>query len=276
MLPRNHPFRRAQRRRAATAARAGGFFPTQVSGVSAWLRLPASTAVSSEWETVVDALNSNPATQTSANRKPAAATSANGLPIATFDGSDMWVWPVAASNHSTTAWELLLWIKPASVAANQRVFACDTSSGASVNRIRVGLNASGGAQALIFITNADGRQFDTPNSVLTAGAWTFLRLAYDSAKTAEADLDGLTTDAKVRIFINGTAQALTGSNVGAGGTIGALRTATGNNVIGAANDADAPVQPLTNGAQTGPNVYVANTALTAAQASNLQGFEQPT
>jgi hypothetical protein len=266
---------RAQRYAQKKKRRGGGFFPAQVSAIKAWLRLAASTAVSAEWETVVDVLNSNPAAQTDADRKPAAATSANSLPVATFDGTDVWVWPIAASNHSTDKWEILLWIKPASLGAAQRVFACDTSGGASLNRIRVTISATGTVDVLVFISNADGRQFSTP-AVISAASWAFIRVAYNSSATNEADTDGLTADAKVRVFVGGAARALTGANVGAGGTIGALRTATGSNVVGAANDSDTPVSPLLNGGQTGPNIWIANAVLTTAEATNLQSFEAPT
>lgn len=252
------------------------FSPTQVSALSAWLRLAASEATLGEYDNVTDVLTNNDAVQADADRKPAAATSANGLPVATFDGTDVWTWPIAASNHSTDKWELLLWVKPASLGAGQRVFACDTSGGATLSRLRVTLNTSGGVDVLVFITNSDGRQFSTPNSLVSAGAWSFLRIKYDSLGAAEADTDGLTTDAKVRVFVGGTARALTGANVGAGGAIGALRTATGDNLIGAATNSDTPVSPLLNGGQIGPNVFVTNAALTTAQAAALMAFEAPT
>lgn len=257
---------------------AGGsapFTPAQVSKVSAWLRLAASTITAGEYDAVVDVLNSNPTAQTDTDRKPAAATAANGLPVTTFDGSDMLLWTLAASNASTAAWELLGYIKPANVATTQRIYAADTSSGASVNRLRVGINSNGGVNVLVFITNANGRTFDTPNSSLTAGVWTFLRVAYDSAKTAECDTDGATADAKLRVFLNGTAQAITAGDVGAGGSIGALRAVTGTAIIGAANDADAPVAPLLNGTQVGPNIMIANAAVTTSEAAAIQGFEAP-
>lgn len=254
----------------------GGFNPQSVTAIPTWLRLAASTPVSGEYETVVDVLAANNATQTGAVRKPAAAASANGLPVATFDGSDVWAWPIAASNHSTDKWELLLWLKAGDLAAAQRVFACDTSGGATLNRIRVTLVSTGAVEVLVFISNGNGRTFATPAGVFTAGAWVFLHVKYDSQATNEADTDGLTVDAKVRVFTGGTARALTATDVGAGGTIGALRTATGNNLLGAASDSDTPVSPLRNGAQTGPNIWVANAAVTAVQAASLQNFEAPT
>jgi hypothetical protein len=244
------------------------FDPRQVSAISAWLRLAASTPTPDEYDSVTDVLNVNPAAQTDDTRRPAADASANALPIMVFDGSDMLVWPVAASNHATGKWEILLWLKPSNVASTQRVFACDTASGASLNRIRVSLNNTGGIDVTVFITNADGRTFSTPASVLTAGAWTFIRIAYDAVGATEAD--------QLRVFIGGASQAMTGANLGAGGTIGALRTATGNNIIGAANDSDTPVTPLLNASQIGPNVFVTNAALTTAQATALQAFERPT
>jgi Concanavalin A-like lectin/glucanases superfamily len=264
MLPRNHPFRRAQRRRAATVARSGGFTPPQ-AGVSAWLRLAASTPVSSEYETVVDVLNSNPAAQTSANRKPAAGTSANGLPTATFDGTDVVPWPMHASNNSTTTWGLALWFNPASVAGSQAILSIRTTP-ASVNKLMIWLSGSKLAMDA-YISGNNGRRIESTTTTLVAGTWHWLRVAYDSSGGG---------DGCVSLFVDEAAQSVSASNLGAGGTLGALPAPTGTALFGGVTDSDTPSTPVQNGGIYGPNWFVLNATPSAAQVANLRTFEQPT
>src|SRR5262245_38220476 len=98
------------------------FSPLQSGKVSGWLRLAASTAVAGEYQTVVDVLNAAaPMAQTDSDRYPAAATSTNALPVATFDATDVMLWPESPSRTSTTKAGLWLWYKPATVAGFQTI-----------------------------------------------------------------------------------------------------------------------------------------------------------
>lgn len=257
---------------ARAGARRRGFTVASIASVKRAYRLALSAPVAAEWETVVEAHGAAGLSQTNAARKPAQAFAANGQPVATFDGTDMWLMTLdaagAGGNNATAEWELHLWFKVADLAAGQRLFAVDTSTGADLSRLRVTVNTSGGVDVLVFITNANGRQFSTPNSVITAGAWAHLRLSYRAAGATEAD--------KVKSWIGGAAQVLTGSDVGAGGTIGALRSATGTGVFCAANDSSTPTSPLRNGGQIGPTIVITDTVLTDAEALLVRTSEVPT
>lgn len=253
---------------------APGFTPLQVSAVTAWLRLAASTITGGEYDTVVDVLNSNPTAQTDADRKPAASTSSNGLPTMTFDGTDVLTWPLAASNNSTVRWGIACWLRISNVSPVQHIYNVMSNNGHATTTRCVLACSSGTVQVAVYTSAFNGRSFTT-SGALSANTWAFVRVAYDSTKSAEADLDGLTDDAKVRVFVNEVAQALTAADVGAGGTIGALQNPTGRAVIGAANDADSPVAPLQTASILGPNIYVMNANLASGQGLALMNFEAP-
>lgn len=251
-------------------ANGSGFSPDQVTAVSAWLRLAASTAVAGEYATVVDVLNSNPTSQTDAARKPAAATAANGLPVMTYDATDMLVWPVAASNNSTTKWGIAFWFKPSASASTQHFFSgYDDAGGASAKRIQFFEQATSAIAASIYISGSNGRKGLTSNNVLTNGTWAFVTLLYNSS--------GATEDDKLKIFVNCVNLGpLTFSNVGIGGTLGDMVSITGNYIIGARNDSGAPTQPLANNSQIGPNIYVFDAIPSTAELTALMNFEIPT
>ncbi len=264
MLPPQHPYRRAQRRRAATTARAGGFSPQQ-AGVSAWLRLAASTPVSSEYDAVTDVLNTNPTAQTDADRKPTATTAANGLPITTFDGTDVLTWSLAASNNATAAWGFALWFNPGSVAGSQAILSIRTAA-ASVNKLMIWLSGSKLAMDA-YVSGNNGRRIESTTTTMVAGTWYWLRVAYDSAVGG---------DGCVSLYVDEALQAVTANNLGAGGTLGALPAPTGTALFGGVTDSDTPSTPVQNGGIYGPNWFILNAIPTAGQAANLQTFERPT
>jgi len=257
------------------AGSGGSFDPRQVSAIKRWYRLAASTPVSGEYQTIVDVFGGTALTQTSSNRKPAASTAANGLPIAMWDGSDMALMTLDASgtgNNSDTTWEIDVWWNIVNIAgAAQRILACDTAAGASLNRLRIGTLAAGSLSVDVFVTNADGRNFTT---AITNGIH-HLRIAYNSAGTQDSTASPAATD-KMRVWIDGVASGLTAVNIGAGGALGSLRSATGTAIFGAANDADAPVSPQLNTAWQGPNLTIADAILSDTEAANLRLFEVPT
>ncbi len=269
MLPRNHPFSRAQRRRAATAIRSGGFSPAQVSAVSAWLRLADSTQSGGEWTSITDVLNSNPVTQTDADRRTAVGTSVNGLPTMVFDGSDVHVWPLSATtNNRTDTLGFWLWFKPATVASAQRLLNITVTTGAAVTFEKLSIYANNRTLVCeVYITNATGRVGTTATKVLTAGAWTSIYVQYDSSRGGDANL---------AIYTDATARTLNYTNIGAGGTLAALQSPTGNCLIGGLNNVDATIQGITDEGELGPNLFALNANLTAAQITAMHSFEVPT
>lgn len=232
--------------------------------------MPLSTPVSGEWATIVDALGGASLTQTAAARKLAAGAAANGLPIGTYDGSDVLRMPLGANNFSTSVFGVAWRVQVATTGAQYLYAMLSGTATVSV----LGLVASGGAlQLTVYIANNfAGRVYTTPNTAYSAGVTFFPRIQLDMTKTAECDLDGQTADAKVRIFVNETALALTPTNEGAGGTLTTLRTPTGAAVFGATTDSDAPPGALDNGAIHGPETYALLSTPTAAQGLALRDF----
>jgi hypothetical protein len=264
---------------AFLAANAPPLVPLTISSVKRWYRLAASTPVSGEYSSVTEVLGGTAIVQTDADRNPAAATAANGLPVATFDGSDVWLQTLESGNNGTDKWWLFFWIKPADFGATQQLYtatASGLSGSASVSRVRVDLAATSGKVSLyIFSSTFSGRNYLTAGN-LTAAAWNCGYIQYDNSKTNECDTTGSDADAKVRIAIGTTFQALTPSDFGSGGVPTQLASATGSVVLGGANDSDTPVSPLRNGGQLGPNLYNGDTSLTTAELAAIVGFEVPT
>lgn len=243
-----------------------------------WYRLLSSTANAGEYDTVVEAFGGTSITQPGAVRKPAAATAANGLPVATFDGTDVWLQPLQTGNVGTALWWMLFRIKPADLAANQKIHqitAPGLAGSADVSRSRVELPTTGKLSFDIFSSGSNGRNYLT-TATMTAAAWNSGYIQWDASKTAECDTDGSTTDAKLRIAINGAFTPIAASNLGTGGVPTALLAATGSAVIGGANDADAPVSPIRNNGQLGPGLMFGDTSLTAAELAALLAIEFPT
>ncbi len=253
-----------------------GFSPLQVSSVKRWYRLAASTPVSGEYPAVEEVLGGTDLAQTSANRKPATATSANGLPVATFDGSDLWLQTLESGNNGTAKWWCFFYFKAASLGSTQRLYGCRASGGASANRVDITLNTDGSLAFTVFVSALNGRTYATTGGLVTAGAWTSGYVQFDSTQPSEADLDGATATAKTRIAVAGDFEALVAADVGTGGAVTGLVSATGTAVIGATNDSDTPVTPILNNGQIGPNLFFGDEPLTADQFAALIGFEAPT
>ena len=263
---------------------AGGsaaFDPRDSGKIQRWYRLAASTPVSSEYETVAEYLGGTAISQTDADRKPAAATAANGLPVATFDGTDVWLQTLESGNDGTAKWWTALRVKPADFGGSQAlhyIMGAGASGLASSNRTRLFLNSATGVPVFDILTSAaaiNGRRY-TAGTALTAAVWSHLYVQWDNTRTAECDTDGLTEDAKLRLFLGNTALALTASDMGTGGTPAALLSATGSAIIGGSNDSDTPVAPLRNGGQLGPNWFFGSEPLTAVELALLNAFEVPT
>jgi hypothetical protein len=251
------------------AAPGAPFSPLDSGKVSGWLRLAASQQSGGEWTpSIVDVLNpGSPMVQTGVNRRAAVGVSANGLPTMLFDGTDIHLWPQAPALSSTTKVGLWFWYKPATVAGVQRLWACVNGQlGCSTERLQFYANGST-LRCEAYITNANGRTFDTSAATLTAGAWHAIYLQYDSSRGGDANL---------AIFVGGVSKALTPTNIGAGGTLTVLQAATGSASVGGVVDSDTPVQPIVNGGEIGPNIIPFNDNLTAPEIANMMLFEVPT
>lgn len=238
------------------------FSPSQVTAISGWLRLAASTAVSGEWPTVVDVLNpGSPMTQPSANRKAAVGASANGLPTMVFDATDVYSWPYSPAHSSTTKVGIWLRYKPSTVSGTQRLY-----GDSFANRLQFYATTSK-LQCECYISGANGRFGATPTGALVAGAWHAIYLSYDSSRGGDGNL---------QIWVNGVNLTLTYGNLGVGGTLGALQAATGSTLVGGGTDTDTPANPIANLGEIGPNIYAENDNLTVAQELALRTFEAPT
>ncbi len=241
--------------------------PTQVSAVSAWLRLAQGTTSAGKYTVIPDVLANNPAVQPDTDRQPTAASSANGLPVATWNGANIFTWPAAANNASTAKWGFMVWVKTVSnIGARQRIF--HTPAGSNTKRQTFDI-VSGGIATNIYQTDGNGRDW-SKTSGITASAWQCIRFAFDGSAVLDDD--------KIQVFVNEA--KVTGASIGTQGTLPtmtALQAAGGTNLLGAGpNDVDSPGAPLLNGVQTGPNWFVFNDSLLAADAVRLMNFEAPT
>jgi hypothetical protein len=244
------------RRRNLVNGGGAGFNPAGLSKVSAWLRNAATSGAVSTWESMLDA---NDASGPS-GKEPVGG--AGGL--LTFATNDVMSWPLTAANNQTTKTGFACWIKQPSNILETIIRIGTGTLGANVQKLAFFINTSRRLRFDAYISGADGRSFATPINVIPAAGTAFwVRFAYDSAGATEAD--------RVKIYINGvSAGVLTGSNLGAGGTIGTLPTATGNALIGNSNNGVAA--QAFNG-EMGPNFYCLSDDLTASEELNLMNFE---
>lgn len=249
-----------------------------IAKFGAFYRLDKSTAVSSEYPTIVDFMGGSSAVQTDADRVVAAATSSTNQPVMEFDGTDIVTIPLSSANNSTTIWGPVFWFKPGSFAAGQAlhyVTSPGLSGSADVARHRLNIFSSGKINLDIFVSGLNGRSYTATSATLVVGTFTHIRVAFNSSKTNECDTDGATSDAKVRIFLDGVPIALTAANIGVGGTVSSLLSATGSALIGGANDSDTPTVPILNGGQIGPYFAIANAEITEEEGRALVGFMSP-
>ena len=262
---------------AFLAASAPPLAPLTISSVKRWYRLQASTPVSSEYQTITEVLGGAALSQTAAARKPAADTSSNGLPVATFDGTDVMMFTLDAAgtgNNGTSQWWTALRIKPPDFGATQSILGWSSAAGTAPNKLGVSFvnDGTGKLSFTVFASGFNGRIYTTPGS-FAAAAWNHLYIQFDGTRTNEADLDGATSDAKVRIFSGTTALAITATDTGTGGAVSALLSSVGTGALGGANDNDTPTVPLRNGTQIGPNIFFGTTPLTSAELAALVNFE---
>jgi hypothetical protein len=248
----------------------GGFSPAQVSAVTSWLRLAASTQSGGEWTSIVDVLNAgSPVTQTDADRRTAVGSSGNGLPTMTFDGTDVHVWALNANtNNRTDKLGFWLWFYPNTVSGVQRLLNITVATGCAVGLEKLSFYANNATLLCeVYATNTTGRVGTTATNVLTAQTWHAVYLQYDSSRGGDANL---------AIFTAGVSRSLNYTNIGVGATLGALQAPTGNCLIGGFNNVDAVVQGIADEGELGPNLFAFNDNLTAAQITSFLAFEAPT
>lgn len=170
----------------------------QISAVTSWLR---NTATSGTATSVVDMLNSSPATGTG-TQAPACAASANGHPIITFDGSnDFLSWPLITATAGTPTWGFAAWIRPTSVTGLRTLLSAERNH-SSADRLFLFMNGDD-LVIDIFTSNGVSRRGAIAD-ILVINTWQFITVEYDGNQSAEA--------AKCVITRNLTVQSLTFSN----------------------------------------------------------------
>lgn len=273
MLKLTHP--RARVLAGAKRRRRGGFFPTQVSAVSAWLRVAQGTSDVNGYSSIPDVLNSNPATQSVNLRKPAVTTSANGLPLMDFASTDL-VWPLVSSNNQLVTCGIHTHIIPDSVTGQREIVAIwDNTGGANGKKFTFETNGATVRVLACLGATTDIRSATTGN-VLVIGTPAAVGFEFNGGGALEAD--------KCVITIDGVAQVLTFAQFA--GTAAAMPTSlpsrTGNALIGALTDQVGPT--VTFDGRIGPNLFAYGSAmagvtsglLTSAARLSLSAFERPT
>lgn len=228
--------------------------------LTAWLRLRASSQASGEWTSIVDVLNpGNPVTQTDADRRAAVGADANGLPTMVFDGSDVHSWAITAANNNRSAIGWWLQYKPATITGVQRLLHIN-AGGAQIQFYQNGSVLT----AECYTNGAAGRFGSTASGTLTAAAWHRIYLRYKN----QGD------DTSLAIYVNAVAKTLTYGNLGGGAALALLNATSGSMLIGGASDSDTPTQPIANGGQLGPDTYVLQDDLSAAEITALDAFDR--
>jgi hypothetical protein len=234
------------------AGRVSGL-PSDVSAVSAWLRLAASPTSASKYTSLVDVLGGASATPVA--NGPAAATSTNGLPIATF-AAEVLQWGLSAANNGATKLGFAFWMKLANTTGNKTIVTTtSTSGGASANKF---LGFATGSSI-----RCDDQTVDRHAASSTLDTnWHLITMEVDCTQGTEA--------AKVIHTLDKVSQTVSFSSDTAWSST--LGTPTGNMLIGASSTAAA--SPFVG--SFGPNFYWLNRQLTAGERQILFDFEQPT
>lgn len=262
-----HRHRRTSRRKAWELQNGSPAFDPRDSGkVSAWLRFSQATVTGSGYSSVPDVLNSNPAVQGTDGRRPINGTAANGLPVATFS-DDLLEWPFAnGSNNQTPRWGIAMWVRATSDGTPRRIWCAHTANGsASASRIEINhdTNGSRGIHADVYRTNTDGMR--AAGITNFTGAWAFLTVEYDGGQATNAT--------KCLITLGGSALSCTFTTLNTDVALpAALPQPTGNILIGARTT----VPAFQFVGDIGPNIFILNAQLTAAERTALMGFEAPT
>jgi hypothetical protein len=236
--------RSKSRRRAAAP-----FVPSQLSAVSAWLRLANGTITGSGYSSIPDMLGgTSPAVQATDARRPPSATSANGLPIATFTLPQYLSWPLSAPINGAIKNGFACWCK-STLVGFQNLFAIYTGGGGA-SAAKVDFFTNG--QTLQASVEVGGACSKYP--FMTANAWHFVTYEYDGAQATDA--------ARLLVTVDGSVLATTNTTIPT-----SQATPTGNAWIGGYSS----IQNW-EGA-IGPNFFALNRQLTTVERLNLMGFE---
>lgn len=234
---------------------AGGFYPVQVSAVSAWLRLQASSQSAGAWTNWVDVLNANPAGGSNMPNVGAAS----GLPTAVFaSGPDVVRWPVINANNGAGSYGFWLRIKPTTT-GNQYLMTCDPDTGGASARKMLFQITTGGVIIISLFFAGTSRVYTSGAGAITTASQA-VGFTYDIAGATEAD--------KFKMFVGSSYIASTPSGAGVPGV---LPTPTGNILIGDFRDSGVAGQPFVG--QIGPNIFSLSRHLTTGELANLNAFE---
>lgn len=190
------------------------------SGASGWLRNDAVAGDVTSWTEV---LTANHATANVA-RAPT-ATAASGL---TFTTNDCMAWTLNATTFNTSYLGFYLWVKPDDVATNKTLVSISIGTGGAFARCIILMFGTTSFMCDVFVAGTAGRRGIVAGQV-AAGTPRLWGVEYNNDKVGEANKLTLTRD--------GAVLAPTFSDLGAGGALGALPTATpGKALIGNFND----------------------------------------
>ena len=246
-LVRTHPRVRGKKR---ALQRKGGFYPTQLSAVSAWLRLANATVTGSGYSSVPDVLGAtSPAVQGTDANRPVNSTSLNGLPIALFT-DDFLSWPLAAANNGATKNGFACWVQGDN-GSNRNLFVIWTGGGGASAAKFDFFSSSGNLS-----TNVEVGGLVTKASLMSANVWHFLTYEYDGTQGTDA--------ARALVTLDGVVIGTTNTTIPT-----SQPTPTGNAWIGGFSTIQSWVGAI------GPNFWALNRQLTAPERAALMAFEVP-
>ncbi len=249
------------------------FTADQCPQVTAQLRIGFGTVTGIGWSSIPDSFVNNPAVQTTDARRPVNGATpngptGNGRAIATFSSaaSSSLAWPLNAGNNGTSLTGFACWVRqPAS--GNERIISIGGGTGgATAQKLFLAFDTNQRITVGVYSNATDGRQGTTAPAQFVAGAWVFVRWAYDATQATEA--------LRCKIYVNEVLQALTFTNIGAGGAVTTLPVVTGNAIIGNFNNSAVPVQALNGAIATA--LYSVAGDVSASDGIELMGLDPPT
>jgi len=195
-----------------------GFSPSQV-GASHWLLNSTESGDVTQWNSQFDSAHGT----ANAARAPTGLTGA-GLD---FDTNDCVNLPIQASTFNTTYLGYYFWCKPDAVATSQTLISISIGTGGASARVMVLMFSSAALICDVFVSGTAGRRA-TVTSQAAAGVSRLWGFEYNNDKVGEGNKLTLTRD--------GAVLSPSFSDVGVGGTLGSLVSATGDILIGNFND----------------------------------------
>lgn len=250
MFNRLHPRGRAAAHAAMLTQRSGGFHPTQLPELTAWLSWADATDTGTL--SVPDLMGGSPATQSSGALKPA-ISEVNGMSVGTFSASVLSL-PLSAAVNDDIKFGVAFWIKLDNVSGTKTILTVQsTAGGASANKLL--LLQIGNVQQ-VRAMNVDRRAQISPLDT----NWRFCYIGIDCGKVGEP--------AQVLMSLDGVAQSVFFSSDTAWPS--SLGTPTGNMLIGAGTAAGG--SPLV--ASVG-DIYFLGDQISAGDQGRLMNFKRP-